>query len=131
LPQEVFTYEGTLRENLLLGISCGFPSDSDLHSVIQSVGLTEYMHKNSVNLDSVIGRDVSLSGGERQRLGFARAILSNSALLVLDEPTAALDGEAEKQLFDLVLQLSLNRNVILVSHSEQISSFFNDVRYVI
>lgn len=131
LPQEVFTYEGSLRENLLLGASRSEPEDADLLKVMHLVGLSEFISKNSITMETVIGRDISLSGGERQRLGFARAILSNAVLLVLDEPTAALDAIAEKQLFGLILQLSLDRNIVLVSHSDQIDLFFEDVRYII
>jgi ABC-type multidrug transport system fused ATPase/permease subunit len=130
LPQEVFTYDGSLRENLLLAVNDDLPSDFHIEDTLKAVGLADFISRNNIMLDSVIGQDFSLSGGERQKLGFARAILSNASILVLDEPTAALDSDSEHQIFSLIKRLGLDHTVILVSHSENIREYFEDIRSI-
>ncbi len=128
LPQEVFTYDGSLRENLLLTVNKGHPNDLQIEDTLKAVGLADFMSINNISLDSIVGQDFSLSGGERQKLGFARAILSNASLLILDEPTASLDSESEDVIFSLIKKLGLDHTVILVSHSENIHEYFHDIR---
>jgi ABC-type multidrug transport system fused ATPase/permease subunit len=64
-------------------------------------------------LDNVIGK---LSGGQRQRIGIARAIIRQSPILILDEPTAALDTESEKLVVDALERLMKGRTVITIAH---------------
>jgi ABC-type multidrug transport system fused ATPase/permease subunit len=61
-------------------------------------------------------RGHGLSAGERQRIALARAFLRDAPLLLLDEPTASLDGQTEDEVLDAVRRLSLGRTVVLVSH---------------
>lgn len=130
LPQEVFTYDGSLRENLLLAVNDDLPSDFHIQDTMKTVGLADFMSRNNIGLEAILGQDFSLSGGERQKLGFARAILSNASLLVLDEPTASLDSESELQIFSLIKKLGVDHTVILVSHSENIHEHFEDIRFI-
>ena len=67
--------------------------------------------------DSLVGeRGLTLSGGQRQRIGIARAILRNSPILILDEPTAALDTESEKLVMEALEHLMKGRTVITIAH---------------
>ena len=61
-------------------------------------------------------RGLTLSGGERQRIGIARALIRNSPILILDEPTAALDTESEKLVIDALERLMKGRTVITIAH---------------
>jgi len=61
-------------------------------------------------------RGLTLSGGQRQRIGIARAIIRDAPILILDEPTAALDVESEKLVIDGLQQLTKGRTVITIAH---------------
>jgi subfamily B ATP-binding cassette protein MsbA len=67
--------------------------------------------------DSVVGeRGDTLSGGQRQRIGIARAVIRNSPIMILDEPTAALDTESEKLVIEGLERLMKGRTVIMIAH---------------
>ena len=68
-------------------------------------------------LDTVLGeRGAGLSAGERQRVALARAFLRDAPLLLLDEPTANLDGETEREIVRTIGRLAAGRTVVLVAH---------------
>ena len=67
--------------------------------------------------DTMVGeRGCTLSGGQRQRIGIARALIRNSPILILDEPTAALDTESEKLVMEALERLMKGRTVITIAH---------------
>ena len=67
--------------------------------------------------DTVVGeRGDTLSGGQRQRIGIARAVIRNSPIMILDEPTAALDTELEHLVIDALRELMKGRTVIMIAH---------------
>jgi subfamily B ATP-binding cassette protein MsbA len=67
--------------------------------------------------DTMVGeRGLTLSGGQRQRIGIARVIVRNNPILLLDEPTAALDAESEKVVMDALERLMKGRTVLTIAH---------------
>jgi ABC-type multidrug transport system fused ATPase/permease subunit len=106
---------GTIRENLLLGAPDA--DDAACEAVLASVNLTPILRRDPAGLDAQVGEDgILLSGGERQRLAIARALLSSPQLLLLDEPTASLDGRNERALRKAIDAVAQDRTLIVVAH---------------
>jgi len=106
---------GTIRENLLLGAPAA--DDAACEAVLASVNLTPILRRDPAGLDAQVGEDgILLSGGERQRLAIARALLSAPQLLLLDEPTASLDGRNEQALREAIDAVAQDRTLIVVAH---------------
>ncbi|WP_227872010.1 ATP-binding cassette domain-containing protein [Paenibacillus albus] len=103
----------TLRENVAISELSELNNDSKLSSTLQAVG------SNFTDLDEQIGAafgGMEPSGGEWQRIVTARALLRNAKFVFFDEPTAALDPAAEKQAFELFLQVTQGRSALMVTH---------------
>lgn len=105
----------SVRENLALGRS-DTPSDDELWSALRDVGLEQAVRALPAGLDAVLGAGDQMSGGEEQRLSIARALLTDAEILLLDEPTAHMDGVNERRLTDLLADLGRDRAVVMVTH---------------
>jgi len=113
--QDTVLFRGTVRDN----IAYGRPSATD-EEIIEAAKLAnahEFILKMPKGYDSLVGeRGLTLSGGQRQRIGIARAVIRNAPILILDEPTAALDTESEKLVIDALERLMKGRTVITIAH---------------
>ena len=113
--QDTVLFCGTVRDN----IAYGRPGATD-EEIIEAAKLAnahEFIARMPKGYDSMVGeRGLTLSGGQRQRLGIARAIIRNAPILILDEPTAALDTESEKLVIDALERLMKGRTVITIAH---------------
>jgi ATP-binding cassette, subfamily B, bacterial len=115
VTQEPFLFNGTVRENLLLAKRSA--SDSDLWSALEAAHADRFVHELPEQLDTNVGeRGVKLSGGEKQRLSIARALLKNAPILLLDEATASVDSETERQIQDALDRLMENRTAFVIAH---------------
>ena len=109
----------TVEENLLLPLSACF----DCSKRIKKQKVQEALH--GVGLGGLKKRVVStLSGGEKQRVAIVRAMINNPSLLLLDEPTAALDKENAIKVFEILRKLSSRCLVVVVSHDEEMLSSY-------
>ncbi len=116
LFQDFAKYSLTVRDNIAFGTQES--ADDALLRAAESAGALDVVDRTG-GLDAQLGRQfggTELSGGEWQRLALARAIVRNSDLLVLDEPSAALDAEAEYALYTRFKELAKNRICVLISH---------------
>ncbi len=92
-------------------------SNEELWEAVRAAGLADVVARLPEGLDTMLGdRGAGLSAGERQRVALARAFLRDSPLLLLDEPTANLDGQTEHEVLEAVQRLSHGRTVVLVAH---------------
>ena len=115
VEQDAPALAGSLRDNLRLGAPDA--TDADLLDALAAVNLTELVTRGPAGLDTQVGDDgILLSGGQRQRLAIARALLSRPALLLLDEPTAALDARNEQALARAVAAIGPDTTVLVVAH---------------
>lgn len=116
LPQDVRLLHGTLRDNLTLGIAP--PNDSALIHAARLTGLDRVISAHPQGMDLPIqegGR--GLSGGQRQLVGLTRLLLSQPTVLLLDEPTAAMDAELEANVMQRMLSsLTPSATVVFVTH---------------
>ncbi|WRZ58346.1 thiol reductant ABC exporter subunit CydD [Streptomyces sp. NBC_01294] len=115
VPQRPHLFAGTIAENVRLARPGA--SDTEVDAALKDAGAREFVAALPRGAQTLLGEGgVGLSAGQRQRLALARAFLADRPVLLLDEPTAALDGETEAAVVDAVRRLSAGRTVLLVVH---------------
>lgn len=115
VSQDVSLFYGTLKENITLGAP--FANDQDVIAAAEIAGVTEFANRHPSGFDMAIGeRGESLSGGQRQAVGIARAVLNDSPILLLDEPSSAMDHQSESQLKARLRSFAVGKTVVLVTH---------------
>jgi ATP-binding cassette subfamily C protein LapB len=117
MPQNVVLFAGTVRENLTMGAP--HTDDAAMLRAVQLVGLDEHINRHPQGFDLPVGeRGDALSGGQKQSVALARALLSDPPLLLLDEPTAAMDIGSEEQFKTRLARALEGRTLIVVTHRE-------------
>jgi thiol reductant ABC exporter CydD subunit len=115
VPQRPHLFARTIAENVLL--SRPDASDGDVSTALARVGLNQVVERLPQGLATVLGTGgAGLSTGERQRVALARAFLRDAPVLLLDEPTANLDGQTEEAVLTAVRTLMAGRTVIIAAH---------------
>jgi subfamily B ATP-binding cassette protein MsbA len=113
--QDTVLFRGTVRENIAYGRPAA--TDEQVARAARLANAEEFIERMPHGYETLIGeRGLTLSGGQRQRLGIARAIIRNGPVLILDEPTAALDQEAEEHVMEALERLIQGRTVIMIAH---------------
>lgn len=117
--QNYIKYELTLRENIGFGNMSKLNDDKAILEVINSCGLSDLYHELG-GLDVKLGRlyegGRELSGGQWQRIAIARALISDSELIIFDEPTAAIDPNSELEIYNMLMELCKEKTAIFISH---------------
>lgn len=119
IMQHFVRYRLTLKENILLDRADAKEVGHRLDQAARWAGVMPLLDKLEKGYDTLLGPDVDgvdLSGGEWQRVALARAFVRDAQVLVLDEPTAALDPLAELSIFERFVELSQGRTALLISH---------------
>jgi len=113
--QETVLFQGTVAENIAYGR--GGATREEIVEAAKLANADEFIARMPHGYDTMVGdRGDTLSGGQRQRIGIARAIIRNNPILILDEPTAALDTESEQQVIEALERLMKGRTVITIAH---------------
>lgn len=110
-PQDTFIFNRSLRENLL--IANPQASDEEVTDLLRYIGLQHLTDKLYVRTGN---QGMKLSGGERQLFSIARSILKRAPIWVLDEPSANLDVQTEKRVFEIISERARNITLILITH---------------
>ena len=113
--QETVLFRGTIGENIAYG-KPGATRD-EIVAAAKLANADEFITRMPHGYDSLVGeRGDTLSGGQRQRIGIARAVIRNSPIMILDEPTAALDTESERLVIEGLERLMQGRTVVMIAH---------------
>jgi subfamily B ATP-binding cassette protein MsbA len=113
--QDTVLFQGTIKSNIAYGRLGA--SDAEIFEAAKLANAHEFISAMPHGYDTLVGeRGLTVSGGQRQRIGIARAIIRNSPILILDEPTAALDTESERLVMEGLGRLMKGRTVITIAH---------------
>jgi subfamily B ATP-binding cassette protein MsbA len=113
--QDTVLFRGTIAENI--GFGRPNASRQEIIAAAELANAHEFISRMAQGYDTMVGeRGSTLSGGQRQRIGIARVMVRNNPILLLDEPTAALDSESEKLVIEALERLMKGRTVITIAH---------------
>ncbi len=113
--QDTFLFDGSVRENIAMGLPEA--SEAAIVAAAEAAQADAFIRALPQGYDTPVGELAGrLSGGQKQRIAIARAFLRNAPILLLDEPTAALDAQSEEALRETLQRLSEGRTTILVAH---------------
>lgn len=121
LPQAPAIFNGSIKDNLLIGLKFSeksLVSDDKLYEVLTLVNLHKELNQDAEKL----------SGGEKQRIALSRVILMEPEVLLLDEPSSALDEETEYMIIEALVNYTKknNKTLIMVTHSKKVANQFSD-----
>ena len=115
VAQDVTLFYGTLRDNISIGAP--YADDAAILAAAEAGGLSDFVNRHPDGFDMMIGeRGESLSGGQRQGVAIARAFLMDPPILLLDEPTSAMDFSSETQFKQRLKTVAAHKTVIIVTH---------------
>jgi ABC-type multidrug transport system fused ATPase/permease subunit len=113
--QDTVLFHGSIKSNIAYGRTGA--TDAEIIEAAKLANAHDFISAMPHGYDTLVGeRGLTVSGGQRQRIGIARAIIRNSPILILDEPTAALDTESERLVMEGLSKLMKGRTVITIAH---------------
>jgi len=113
--QDVFLFHGTIRHNIGLGRPGAGPEE--IVAAARAAHADEFISQFPAGYDTHVGEHgAQLSGGQRQRIAIARALIRNAPIILLDEPTAALDAESERFVEEAMAELIKGRTTLVIAH---------------
>ena len=126
VPQRPHLFARSVAENVRLGRPDA--SDAAVAAALEAAGLAEVVRRLPQGADTLLGEGgTGLSAGERQRVSLARAFVRDAPLLLLDEPTASLDGETEGDVLVAVRRLIAGRTAVIVAHRPALAALADRV----
>lgn len=117
VPQSIYLIDGSVRENIALGVAATDIDDELVEKTLHMAELHDFVAELPEGIETRVGeRGVKLSGGQRQRIGIARALYQQPEVLILDEATSALDNDTERSITDTILKLKGQITIIAIAH---------------
>jgi len=128
VPQTVFLNDATVLENIAIAHDVNSIDIKKAKNSAKIAQIDTFIESLPEKYNEKVGeRGVTLSGGQRQRIGIARALYRDSKVIILDEPTNALDIETEKLVMDSITKLNKNITLIMISHSDRSLKYFDKI----
>jgi ATP-binding cassette subfamily C protein LapB len=126
VQQDTQLFYGSMRDNIT--ISAPHVDDAAVIAVAQIGGIDEFVNSHPKGFDMLIGeRGETLSGGQRQGVGVARAFINKPAILLLDEPTSAMDHSGEDAIKTRLAESTQNKTLLLISHRSSLYALVNRI----
>ena len=117
LPQNIVLLDDTIKRNIAFGIPDESIDPSRLDEAVRNAQLSALIERLPEGLKTIVGeRGVRLSGGERQRIALARGFYFDRDVFILDEATAALDNETERQVIEVIEEFHHKKTLIVIAH---------------
>lgn len=121
VPQDNFLFSDTLEENIAFGLEQRIQDHPEIRESIRNAAKAACIHDNIMDFPeeylTLVGeRGVTLSGGQKQRSSIARALLKDSAILILDDSLSAVDTDTEEQILENLMELRKNKTTIIIAH---------------
>ncbi len=115
VPQSVMLFSGSIEDNLKIANENA--SEEEMYEALKNVHLDTWVKNQPLQLKTDVGDNgAKLSGGQRQKIGIARALLTNSEYIILDEATSSVDLESEKEIWNCIDELSNKKSLVIISH---------------
>mgnify|MGYP003385109950 CR=1 FL=1 len=125
-PQDVNLFFGSVRDNIVMGSP--FADDTAVLKAAGIAGVTEFVNRHPAGFDLPVGeRGEGLSGGQRQSIAVARALLLDPPVLILDEPTNAMDNSTEEQFKSKLMNELEGKTLLLVTHKASLLSLVDRI----
>ncbi len=119
IAQDVVLFSGTVRDNITASVP--HASEEDILNAAKEAGVHDFMAHHPMGYDAVVGeRGEGLSGGQRQTIALARAMLLKPNVFVCDEPTNAMDVQAEQAFTNHIAKYSKDKTLVLITHRQQL-----------
>lgn len=121
IAQDVVLFSGTVRDNITASVP--HATEEEILAAAKAAGVHEFISRHPMGYDAPVGeRGEGLSGGQRQTIALARAMLLKPNIFVCDEPTNAMDAQAEQSFTNHIALYSKNKTLILITHRQQLLS---------
>ena len=115
VPQDIFLFDGSIHDNIV--VAAPYADNAMILRASHIAGVEEFVSKHPSGMDMPVGeRGNSLSGGQRQEVAIARAFLTDPPIIMLDEPTSAMDTTSENKFIDRMDNLMPNKTLVIVTH---------------
>ncbi|WP_077003285.1 type I secretion system permease/ATPase [Variovorax sp. KK3] len=126
VSQDVMLFYGSLRDNIAFGLP--YADDASVIAAADVAGLSEFINRHPQGFDMNVGeRGEFLSGGQRQAVGLARAVLHNTPVLLLDEPTSAMDFSTEAAVTRRLAEFGAGKTMVVATHRTSLLSMVDRV----
>ena len=128
VPQTVFLNNSSIIENIALGENLSEINFERVKNSAKIACIEDFIESLPNKYNEKVGeKGARISGGQRQRIGIARALYRNAKVLILDEPSNALDLKTESQVVQALTKMSKTMTIIMISHSDNASKFFDRI----